>query len=80
MVDSKYSLDNFKTLKISIGTIMKDPEMLRFIPDHLKAIKMSKTVVRKLPFIITYVPNCFNTKQMFHKVIIKNCKNVNVYS
>ena len=33
MVDSK-------TLKTSIGTIMKDPEILRVIPDHLKTKKM----------------------------------------
>ena len=25
-----------KTLQISIGTILKNSEMLRFVPDHLK--------------------------------------------
>ena len=37
MVDSKYSSDNYKTLKTSTGAIIKDPEMLRFVPDHLNA-------------------------------------------
>ena len=35
MVDNKYSPNNYEHLKISIGTIIKDPEMLRFIPYHL---------------------------------------------
>ena len=29
-----------KTLKISTGAIIKDPEKLRFVPDHLKTIKV----------------------------------------
>ena len=36
MVVSKYSLDNYKTLKTRIGAIMKDPEMLRLVPGHLR--------------------------------------------
>ena len=36
MVDSEYSTDNYKSLKISIGAIMKNPEMLRLVPDHLQ--------------------------------------------
>ena len=34
MVDSEYSTGNYKSLKISIGAIMKNPEMLRLVPDH----------------------------------------------
>ena len=37
MVDNKYSPNNYEHLKISIGTIIKDPEMLRFIPYHLNS-------------------------------------------
>ena len=29
-------LNIYKSLNISIGTVMKNPEMLKFIPDHLK--------------------------------------------
>ena len=37
-----------KTLEINIGEIIKDPEMLEFVPDHLKTKKMCKHVVKKL--------------------------------
>ena len=33
MVDS---MDNYKSLNINIGTVMKNPEMLKFVPNHLK--------------------------------------------
>ena len=36
MVDSEYSTGNYKSSKISIGAIMKNPEMLRLVPDHLQ--------------------------------------------
>ena len=42
MVDREYSADNYKTLKISIGAVMKNLEMLRFAPDHFKTKKMCK--------------------------------------
>ena len=34
MVDS---MDIYKSLNINIGTVMRNPEMLKFVPDHLKA-------------------------------------------
>ena len=37
MVDSEYSTDNYKSLKISTRILIKNPEMLRFIPDHFRA-------------------------------------------
>ena len=48
MVDSE-------TLKISIGAIIKDPEMLRLVSDHLKTKRKCKYAVKKLSFIIKYV-------------------------
>ena len=36
MVDSEYSTENYKSSKISTEAIMKNPEMLRLIPNHLK--------------------------------------------
>ena len=36
MVDS---MDIYKSLSIKIGTIMKTPEMLKFVPDHLTTKK-----------------------------------------
>ena len=40
MIDSEYSPDNCKSLKLSIGAIIKNLEMLKFVPDHLKTKKM----------------------------------------
>ena len=56
MADSDYSTDNYKSLKISIGTVIKNPEMIRFIPYHHKTKSMCKNAVRKLPFVTRYVP------------------------
>ena len=36
MVDSMYI---YKSLNISIGTVMKNAEILKFLPDHLKTKK-----------------------------------------
>ena len=44
MVDS---MDIYKPLNINIGTVMKNPEMLTFVPDHLKTKKMCKHAVKK---------------------------------
>ena len=32
-------MDIYKSLNISIVTVMKNPEMLKFVPDHLKTKK-----------------------------------------
>ena len=55
MLDSKNNPENYKTLKIRIGTTIKNSEMLGFVPDHLKTKKMCKTSVRKFSFIIKYI-------------------------
>ena len=47
MVDS---MEAYKSLNINIGTVMKNPEMIKFVPDHLKTKKMCKHAVKKLPF------------------------------
>ena len=36
MVDREYSTNMYKSLKISIRTVMRNPEMLKFISDHPK--------------------------------------------
>ena len=61
-----------KTLKISIGTIIKDPEMLRLVPNYLKTKKMCKNAVKKLSFVRKYVCNQSQTNEMCDKVIIEN--------
>ena len=42
VVGSEYSMDIYKSVKISIGTVMKNPEILKSIPDNLKTKKYKK--------------------------------------
>ena len=63
MFDSEFSTDDYKSPKNSIRTVMKNPEILKFISDHLKPEKMCKNPVKKLPFVTTiaykkYWKNC----------------------
>ena len=57
MVDSEYNMDIYKSAKISVGAVMRNPEILKFVPDQLKTKKMCKHAVKKLPFLLRYVPN-----------------------
>ena len=34
------SMDIFKFLNISVRTVMRNPEMVKFVPDHFKTKKM----------------------------------------
>ena len=40
-------MDIYKSVKISIGTVMKYQEMLKFVPDNLKTKNMCKHAVKK---------------------------------
>ena len=68
MVDSKYSPDNYKSSKTSIGTVMKNPEILKYVSGHHK----TKHAVKKLPFLTRYVPDQYKTQQMCDKPILEN--------
>ena len=47
IVDSEYNTDNYKPLKITIGTLtIKNPKITRFVPDHLKTQKCVIRCVR----------------------------------
>ena len=50
-----YIMDVYKSLNINIGAVMKNTEMLKFVPDHLKTKKICKRAVKKLPYILSYV-------------------------
>ena len=41
-------VDIYKSLNISIGTVMKNSEMLKFASDHLKTRKICKYAVKKI--------------------------------
>ena len=39
-------MDTYKSVKISIRTVMRNSEMLKFVPDHLKTKKICKHAVK----------------------------------
>ena len=57
-------MEVYKSINISIVTVMKNSEMLKFVPDHLKTKKMCKHAVKKLPYVLRYVPDQYDTQQM----------------
>ena len=59
-----------RLLKKSIGEIIKNLDLLRFILDCVK--EMCKNVVKKLPVIKRYVPDWYKNQKMFDKVIPEN--------
>ena len=65
-------VDIYKSVNINIGTVMKNPEMLKLVPDHLKFKKMCKHAVKKLPYLLRYVPEKYETQQMCDKAILEN--------
>lgn len=65
MVERENSPNNYKTLKISIEKIRRNPEMLKLIPpDHLKTTEMCKNAVKKLSIITMCVPGPYRTQEM----------------
>ena len=42
----------YKPLNINIETVMRNPEMLKFVPDHLKTKQMCKHAAKKLPDLL----------------------------
>ena len=72
MVGSEYSLDsNYKSSKIIVGAIIKNPKMLRMIPDNFKT-KKCKHAITKLSLVIRYVPDQCKTQEMCDKAILEN--------
>ena len=72
MADSEYNMDIYKSVKISIGSVIRNPEMLKFIPEHFKTKTMCKHAAKKSPFVIRYVPDQYKTQQMCDKAILEN--------
>ena len=72
MVDSEYSMGIYKPVKISIATVMKNPEILKCVPDYVKTKKMCKHPVEKLPFLKRYVADQCKTQQMCDKAVLEN--------
>ena len=62
MVDCEYCMGTYKSVKISIGTVMRNSKRLKFVPDHLKTRKMCKHAVKQLPYLLRYVPDQYKTQ------------------
>ena len=72
MVDIVYCMDIYKSVKISIGTVIKNRKLLKFFLDHLKTRKMYKHTVEKLHYLLKYVPDQYKTQQVCDKATLKN--------
>ena len=72
MVDSEYSSDNYKSLRISTGAITKNPEMLRFVPDYLKTKNKYENRVKRLSLVVGYVSDLYETREMCNKAVVEN--------
>ena len=56
--------DSYTTIKTSIWAIIKkNPEMLKFVPDHLLTKNMYKNAVKKLQFVILHVPDKYMSRE-----------------
>ena len=62
---------NYKSLKISIGSIIKNPEMQRFVPYHLENQKICKRAVKELLFVVRYVPGRYKIHEMCDKAFLE---------
>ena len=75
-------MDIYKSIKINIGTAIRNPEMLKFVPFHLKTKKMCKYAVKKLPYLqmcdkailenggtLKSLPDCCKYQEMCNEVV-----------
>ena len=68
MADSEYSLDNYKSSKISIGAIIKNSDLFLMTLKLKRSVK--KAYENSVPnSLIKYVSNRFKIQEMCHKVI-----------
>ena len=44
-------IDIYKSLNVSIGTLMRNPKILEFVPDHPKTKQLCQHGVNKLPYL-----------------------------
>ena len=70
MIDSECNTGGHNSSKISIGAVIKNPEMLKFVPDYLKIKQMCNLAVKKLSFIIRYVSDQYKTEKIYDKLLI----------
>ena len=62
MVDSEHNMIIYKSIKISVGAVMNNLEILKFVPQHLKTKKIR--VVDNYPQALKFVPDCYMSKNV----------------
>ena len=62
MVDHEYSIDTNKSVKINIGTVIRNREIIKLVPDHIKTKNMCKHAVKKLPYPLRYAADQYKTQ------------------
>ena len=60
-------MDAFKSLNISIGTVMKDSEISKLVPNNFKIKKMCSHAVKKLPYLLRYVADQYKTQKLYEE-------------
>ena len=55
-------MDVYKSVNISIGTVMKNPEMINLFLIILKLKKMFNHAVKKSPYLFRYVTDQYKTE------------------
>ena len=76
-------MDIYISVKIIIGTVIKNPEMLTFVPDHKKSVNMQFQKLSCLldyyllsiiswSYLLIYVTDKYKTQQMCDEDILKN--------
>ena len=65
------SIGIYKYLNINIRTVMRNPEILKFVPNHFKTKIMCKHTVKKLSYLVRYLPGQYNAQQIFEKAILE---------
>ena len=64
-------MDLCKSVKLSIGTVgtvMRNPGMLNFVPDSFKTKQLCKHVIKKLTFVKRYGPDRCKTQECVMKL------------
>ena len=70
-------IDIYKSLNISIVTVITNREMLNFVPDHFKTESMCKCATKKWLYLFRYVPDQYKTQQVCDKVVLENGETLN---
>ena len=61
-------------MKINVGSEIKNPEILKLVPNYFKTKKICKYAVKRLSFVIRYVADQYKTQKMCGKAVLENSR------